>query len=590
MMPPDWPITNTEHGMLVAFGEFLAQHGLLERLRQVPVAQKTRELAPQAKLIAWLAGIMSGIEHLQDLNHGPRPLAADELVARAWGLERLAHYSSVSRTLHACDAGSVTAVEEAIMAFSQPFVDQAVHELVRRSLPLIYDFDLTGQPVSATSTTYPDAKFGWMNDQVRLGYQLARVCLSPRAGERIWLAGFHHPGDTVSAACLKELVLVAERQTQVRPRRRPELVGQRIEAQAALLERTQRLANQQQTELERLRQTHTTLIGKCYHAAQVGKGSIPPGKLAHLKGQVSGWQQRLPRLSEQIAQVERVLVGHQARLAEQQTELSRLRAWQAQLEADNQANPNPPARIMTRMDAGFAAGQNLAWLLEMGYWPDTKAANGQTTTALQAQLPPGAEWVKVGDNAEMVLMGEHQLHSCPYPLTVAVERFKVGRNFKYATLVRYGPAPKLAEWFAHYNARQTIEAGNKEMKGVFFVQHLMSHAPAGIQLQVLFTGLAANVVRWCRPWLKDCATDMTPRLTRVLNSPKHVVRVAANAPALVQQTDAGTTVSFGPRSALPGAAFILRGVPAIQLPLGFHRPCKIPSESTKGRLVAQNLR
>ncbi len=227
-MPPDWPITNTEHGMLVAFGEFLAQHGLLERLRQVPVAQKTRELAPQAKLIAWLAGIMSGIEHLQDLNHGPRPLAADELVARAWGLERLAHYSSVSRTLHACDAGSVTAVEEAIMAFSQPFVDQAVHELVRRSLPLIYDFDLTGQPVSATSTTYPDAKFGWMNDQVRLGYQLARVCLSPRAGERIWLAGFHHPGDTVSAACLKELVLVAERQTQVRPRRRPELVGQRI--------------------------------------------------------------------------------------------------------------------------------------------------------------------------------------------------------------------------------------------------------------------------------------------------------------------------------------------------------------------------
>ena len=35
----DWPITNTEHGMLVAFGEFLRQHGLLERLRQVPAFQ-----------------------------------------------------------------------------------------------------------------------------------------------------------------------------------------------------------------------------------------------------------------------------------------------------------------------------------------------------------------------------------------------------------------------------------------------------------------------------------------------------------------------------------------------------------------------
>ena len=37
-MSPDWPITNIEHGMLVAFGEFLQQHGLLDRLRRVPVA------------------------------------------------------------------------------------------------------------------------------------------------------------------------------------------------------------------------------------------------------------------------------------------------------------------------------------------------------------------------------------------------------------------------------------------------------------------------------------------------------------------------------------------------------------------------
>jgi hypothetical protein len=37
------------------------------------------------------------------------------------------------------------------------------------------------------------------------------------------------------------------------------------------------------------------------------------------------------------------------------------------------------------------------------------------------------------------------------------------------------------------------------MNGTFFVQHLMSRSPAGIRLQVLFTGLAANVVRWCQP-------------------------------------------------------------------------------------------
>lgn len=575
--------------MLVAFGEFLQQHGLLDWLRHVPIAQKTHDFAPQAKLVEFLAGIMSGIEHLQDLNYGPRPLVPDAVVARAWGLDRFAHHTTVGRTLTACDAQTVSGVEAAIAAFSRPFIETTVHELARCGERLVYDFDLMGQAVSATSTTYPDAAFGWMNDQVRLGYQLARVSLSPSTGPRLWLAGFHHPGDTVSSACLQELVHAAEAQTGVRPRRCPDLVNQRIEAQRAVIARTRRLADQQQAKLQRLQQTHTTLTGKHYHAEQVLNGPIPAGKQARLQAQADGWQERLPRLGEQLAQAERVLAAHQARLAEQEAALVALRQWQAQLAADNAANPNAP-EIEARMDAGFASGENLTWLMEMGYAPNTKAPNGRTTTALRAHLPHDAVWEKVGDNAEMMPIGEHVLHGCPYPLTVAVERFKVGRTFKYATLVRTGPAPKLVAWFAHYNARQTIEAGNKEMNGTFFVQHLMSRSPAGIRLQVLFSGLAANVVRWCQPWLKDCAATPTPNVTRALDSPKALVRVAANSAALVQRTTEGTSVLFGPGSALPGAAFTLHGVPAIQLPLGFYRPCKIATDSTKPALNAHYLR
>lgn len=586
---PDWPITNTEHGMLVAFGEFLQQHGLLERLRQIPVPQKAHDFDPQDKLIEFLAGIMSGMEHLQDLNCGPRPLAKDATVARAWGAERFAHFTTVGRTLAACDDQTVAATEAAITAFSRPFVQTTVHELLRRGQPLIYDLDLTGQAISSTSTTYPDAAFGWMNDQVQLGYQLARVSLSTSAGERIWLAGFHHPGDSVSSVCLKELIQAAELQTGVRPRRQPERVSQRIAAQQVSLARTRRLADQHQAKLKQLQQSHITLTGKQYHTEQVLKGPVSSGKQARLQAQADGWQKRLPRLLKQMAQAQSVLTAHQTRLVEQQAQLVVLRAWQAQLEADNQTNPNPP-EIETRMDAGFASGDNLTWLLEMGYAPNTKAPNARTTTALRAQLPPDAAWEKVGDNAEMILIGEHTLHGCPYPLTVALERFKVGRAFKYATLVRAGPAPKLGEWFAQYNARQTIEAGNKEMKGIFFVQHLMSRSSAGIRLQVLFTGLAANVVRWCQPWLKSCAAAPTPNVTRTLSSPKALVRVAANSAALVQQTACGTTVLFSPRSALPGATFTLRGVPAIQLPLGFQRPCKIVSESTHRAPNAHSLR
>ena len=80
----DWPIANTSHGMLVAFGEFLSQHGLIERMMQVPIPQKTRRFAQQAKLVEFLAGILSGSEHLQDLNDDPHPVAKDGVVARAW--------------------------------------------------------------------------------------------------------------------------------------------------------------------------------------------------------------------------------------------------------------------------------------------------------------------------------------------------------------------------------------------------------------------------------------------------------------------------------------------------------------------------
>lgn len=566
--------------MLVALGEFLSQHGLVERLMNVPVPQKTRRFRPQTKLVEFLAGIVSGLEHLEDLNTGPRPLAKDPVVAQAWGQPGFAHYSSVSRTLDTCDDATVRAVEQAIEAFSRPFVSTTVQDLLRRGEPIIYDFDLTGQAVSSTSTTYPGVAFGWMNDGVKLGYQLARVCLSPRNGERIWLAGFHHPGDTVSSTCLKELVPAAEAQARVRPRRRTELVQQRIEAQQVVVTRVQWLVSQQAVKLSHLQQTQTELIGKLYHAEQACKSSISPAKLARLQAQRNSWLKRQPRLAAQVTQCQQVLAKHQAQVREQETVLTELGHWLAQLEAENQNNPEPPPYVEARMDAGFVSGANLTWLLEMGYCPNTKAPNDRTTTALRAQLSPQTRWVPVGANADMRAWDNYDLHGCPFPLTVALERFKVGSVYKYATLLHYrddGIFPTLPVWFQHYNERQTIEAGNKEMKGTFFVQHLMSRSPAGIRLQVLFTGLAANTVRWCGPWLKACAAQVTPPLRRALKSPKHLVHVAANAAALVQHQLSGTALQFAPDSPFPGVTLFLKGVPAFQLAFGFNQPYKIAS-------------
>jgi uncharacterized coiled-coil protein SlyX len=576
----DWPMANTQHGMLIAFGEFLNQHGVIERLMDVAIGQKTRRFAPQTKLVEFLAGIMSGMEYLEDLNDGPHPLVQDRLVARAWGQAGFAHYSGVSRTLEACDEQTVQDVERVITEFSRPFIASAMQDLLRRGAPIIYDFDLTGQAVSSTSTTYPEVTFGWMDDGIKLGYQLARVCVRTHDGVRFWVAGFHHPGDTVSIACLKELVLAAEAQTCVRPRRRTELVEQRIATQTEVVTRLRRLVAEQQAKLHSLQQTAQTLTGKTYHARQIMKEAASPQKVGRLAAQLEGWQKRQPRLAAQMTRCQQVLLTHQTRLAEQERTLAELQAWQAQLVADNQANPDPPPYVEARMDAGFTSGETLTWLLEMGYCPNTKAPNDRTTAALRKRLSPDTAWTPVGSNADMIAWGDYYLHGCPFPLTVALERFKVGQAYHYATLIHYrddGVFPTLPAWFQHYNERQTIEAGNKEMKGTFFVQHLMSRSLPGIQIQVLFTGLAANTVRWCRPWLKSCSTHVTGAWTRTLDSPKHLVRVAANTAALVQDTQCGTAMQFAPDSPFPGVTLFMKGVPAFQLALGFNQPYKIES-------------
>ena len=354
----DGTLSYTDHGLLVAFGEFLQQHGLLDHLMHVPVPQKTGTFTPQAKLIEFLAGLFSGIEYLSDLNDAPHPLAHDDLVARVWGLPGFAHYSGVSRTLSACDAATVAAVRQAIETFSQPFLRTAVDELTRRGRPIIYDIDLMGQPVSSTSTTYSAIGFGWMDDAIRLGYQLARVCLTTAAGDRLWLTGFHHPGDTVSSACLQELVRAAEAQTHMRPRRRTERVQQRIAMVEQLMSRPRRLLAQQQTKLAKLQQTELQVR---VHIAQAEATLKKAGKTARserLRGRLAAWQARLPRLARQVSERGRVIVHHQTYLAELTTRVTELNAWLAQLAADNQVNPDPPI-CEVRMDSGFSSDEQM---------------------------------------------------------------------------------------------------------------------------------------------------------------------------------------------------------------------------------------
>jgi hypothetical protein len=599
-LPPD-----TEHGLLVAFGQFAQQQGLISRLMRVPIGQKKRTFPPQTKLLELLVGILSGIEYLRDLNDGPRPMAKDPVVAEAWGQPAWAHYSGVSRTLEACNAQTVRTVQQAVDAFSQPFIDRAVSAELRRGALLIFDADLMGQAVSPTSTTYPEATFGWMDARVQLGYQLARVCLQTAQDGRLWLAGFHHPGDTVSQACLQELVLAAERITRIRPRRRTERVQKRLQAFEAPLARYVRLVRRQEERSTKLIQRNERLTAQIFSAEQRSSrtatvrrftavhttsrrrtsktpkllGVLSVAARRRLQEKCAGWRKQRERARQQLQRAEQVAAKHRQKIQALEAAREAVRAWLAQLEADNASNPEAPA-CLWRMDAGFASGENIAWLIELGYAVETKSPNAKTTAVLQKRANPKTKWTRVGANAEMTAWRNYFVNGCPYPLTVGVERFGLGHSIEYATLMAYRDDPGLPDlpsWFQEYNSRQTIEAGNKEMKGTFKVQHLMSRSLAGIQLQVIFVGLAPNLVRWSSAWLREQVAEPTPKVTQMLSSVKTMVRIGANSPAYIQRLSHGTSLHFTQSSALPGVVLYLSGQQAYQLVLPFNRPFEFSS-------------
>jgi hypothetical protein len=93
---------------------------------------------------------------------------------------------------------------------SQPFLENELSLVRSQRGGLQYEGDLTGLPVSTTSRTYPNAAYGHMADEIRLGYQAGVVTLQSPTYGRLWLSVKHHAGDTVSCTQAETLVLAAE--------------------------------------------------------------------------------------------------------------------------------------------------------------------------------------------------------------------------------------------------------------------------------------------------------------------------------------------------------------------------------------------
>ena len=194
--------------------------------------------------------ILGGLKHLQDISLAAHPLDKDQAVAEAWGQPEWADYSGVSRTLARLSWEEARQIAQILDEISQEMIDAELQLLRSQGQRIRLDGDLTGIPVSNTSQTYPNATFGHMDDEIRLGYQAAVVSLESPSYTRLWLSGAHHPGDTVSCTQAEALILAAEARTGLRPLRRTDLLRQRIQAGEQQLEETKKRRETQEQALQ----------------------------------------------------------------------------------------------------------------------------------------------------------------------------------------------------------------------------------------------------------------------------------------------------------------------------------------------------
>lgn len=566
----------TLHAMLVIWGFYARKIGLVQAVEQVKLKQKTRTHRPQTKVLEFLVAILAGLPHLKDISRSAHPLDQDQVLADAWGQKAWADYSGVSRCLQSLTCAEVAELTATLDSISQPFIDQEVELALTGTGELVYDADLTGRPVSSSSTSYPDAAFGRMGDTVSLGYQAALVSLHSPTFGRLWLANQLHPGDTVSMTEAQALVIAAENRTGRKPKRRAELVQKRLAlAEATLDEMCLQLGSSldkhrqaQESAKETMNlisewQQKVTSIAADYE--QQSRRPTPHCRLTRAQRKVLTYSDRLLRVQNTLAVAERRLARHQAQHEEHKALVDHLQAHYQQLLADNAANDDPIHAVF-RLDGGFASRENIYWLIEMGYDIYTRGRSPATLDALNNAVTPETTWVRVGGNASLTAWANTTVDGYfIYPLNVALAKYQTGSSIRHALLLHYGRQEVTADldgWFHMYNGRQTIEAGIKEGKNVFQMHHLKVRSEEALLLQEHMACFAANFVRFAARWL---ALD-SQMLVIPTKSIKQMVQVNAHTSAWVYRQGDVWLLRFTEQSCYAGSSLRF-GSGIIQLPL-----------------------
>jgi hypothetical protein len=363
----------TQHALLIPWGHFAQEIGFISGIEAVKLSQKVCEHTPQAKVIEFFVAILSGAKYLQDISRAAYPLDKDLAVAQAWGQANWADYTGISRTLKQLSWAEARSIVAVLDEVGQPFIQSELKLLRSLKQAVQYDGDLTGLPVSNTSRTYPNAAYGHMSDEIRLGYQAGVVSFQSPTYGRQWLSVEHHAGDTVSCTQAEALVLAAEKRSGQRPKRRTELLKKRIEDFVKSRAPAEKRLSSQQAGLAAAEQAKVGVSSQLRSAQET-----PETKPKHIQTLA----RRCVRRQKAMGVAQRKLNKTQTWLNAHFEQEKALRKRLEQFEQENADNPQP-IEAGFRLDAGFGTYDNIALLIEMGYEVYVKLHNHKIVQMLK---------------------------------------------------------------------------------------------------------------------------------------------------------------------------------------------------------------
>lgn len=488
----------TPDGLLAPMGHFAQQIGLPAAFRHfIKLKQKRIRYDPVDKLLTFFVSLVDGCGYTSDINNKLKPYRT---VAQAWTLPEFAGQNVVNATLHALKWEHVWQIEQ---VFQYLFRRNSLALRQPPGKPLVVDVDTKGITVSPESERFEWATLGYFpNSKGQKGLQFSAAFVGDNLREV--LGGCLAPGYAHITHQLPALLELIEKRLGSPPRR-SDLLQQR----AQLL----------QTQAQALREkaaAHQTRISEIHaHLVDLRRRvDSHQRQIQVLQARLQRFPDRKETLQAKIAEHERKLgwcqcrreadQGHIQRLTEKVKEAEQQAAlWDEGAQGLLTLAQTPVVFgetrvIILRGDAGVGPGDSVTIVMERGYLFVLKGRDARTARKLAEPITE-ADWRQVDSHLRAAEAKTTKLTNCPYPVRLVVcERTDEAGKESYYFLVSNLQVSfyDTVELVKFYNKRQTIEAFNKVVGNVLWLNHLRTGSIIANYAVAQMAMLAYDFLSW----------------------------------------------------------------------------------------------